>query len=374
MRDNGQATETAQVTRSLSGVWPDRDPIAEKADLNLYRFNYNDPINYVDHDGLWGIWFRDFHIGCGDPNLVFDSDSWNDVGQGAAATADGLIPFFGPFKDKYDPCDPIFACRYAGGEIAQNALLTAAGLRVASWLRETRLCHGLNHNPYLRIGPGRVPRNGPSPPSSGAPRIGFLRFYEPNLQRWINGDPIAEGGFERVRTGGLRSTGRVKLALLPETSNSYEFVNNNPANVTDSLGLATHDELMRQALQDMDYWARVMREYPPGSPIYKAAQIARQRAAQQYGAISLAASGAAGMGAYACTIGGSSALPVLSGSAYGFGAAAAGWSAVGLVAGAGAAVGYGTSQIPVIGGGNVAEFWGDALYGIAPGFWDWLFR
>ena len=151
--------------------WLNRDPIGEEYDVNLYRYVYNLPLNYVDPDGLWGIQFGDFNIGWGDPNLAFDSDSWNDLGQGAAATADGLIPFSDPFKDKYDPCAPIFAYSYAGGEIAQNAFLTAAGLRAASWLGGTRLGHGLNHNPYLRIGPGRMPRNGAFPPSTGAPRI-----------------------------------------------------------------------------------------------------------------------------------------------------------------------------------------------------------
>jgi len=154
-----------------TGRWVSRDPLGEAGGLNLYQYVYNSPLNYVDPDGLWGIQFGDFNIGWGDPNLAFDWDSWNDLGQGAAATADGLIPFFDPFKDKYDPCDPIFAYSYAGGEIAQNALLTAAGLRAAAWLGGTRLGHGLNHNPYLRIGPGRMPRNGPHPPSTGAPRI-----------------------------------------------------------------------------------------------------------------------------------------------------------------------------------------------------------
>jgi RHS repeat-associated protein len=154
-----------------TGRWLNRDPMGEAGGLNLYQYVYNSPLNYVDPDGLWGIQFGDFNIGWGDPNLAFDWDSWNDLGQGAAATADGLIPFFDPFKDKYDPCDPIFAYSYAGGEIAQNALLTAAGLRAAAWLGGTRLGHGLNHNPYLRIGPGRMPRNGPHPPSTGAPRI-----------------------------------------------------------------------------------------------------------------------------------------------------------------------------------------------------------
>jgi RHS repeat-associated protein len=50
---------------------------------------------------------------------------------------------------------------------------------------------------------------------TGAPQIGFLRFYEPNLQRWINRDPIGERG----------------------CVNLQEFVGNNPINYVDLLGL-----------------------------------------------------------------------------------------------------------------------------------------
>ena len=56
--------------------WPNRDPIGEFADRNLYRFNYNNPVNFVDPNGLWGIQFGDFNIGIGNPTLAFDNDSW----------------------------------------------------------------------------------------------------------------------------------------------------------------------------------------------------------------------------------------------------------------------------------------------------------
>jgi RHS repeat-associated protein len=126
----------------LTQKWPNRDPIGEKADLNLYRFNYNAPINYVDPDGLWGIQFGDFNIGWGDPNLAFDWDSWGDLGQGAAATADGLLDAatfngaFGLFDPgvfgrlgAYDPCDPLLRTSRGLGEVGGALLLAGSGPR-----------------------------------------------------------------------------------------------------------------------------------------------------------------------------------------------------------------------------------------------------
>jgi hypothetical protein len=138
----------------------------------MFRFVYNSPVDYGDADGLRGVKIGDWpNIGIGDPTFAFDGDSLNDVAEGSAVTLDGLFPIWDPFKDRYDPCDPIFAYSFAAGEIAQNALSTAAGLRAAAWLGSTRFGHKLNHNRYFRIGPGRMPRNGSLPPSTGAPRI-----------------------------------------------------------------------------------------------------------------------------------------------------------------------------------------------------------
>jgi hypothetical protein len=54
---------------------------------------------------LWGIQFGNFNIGYGNPNLAFNNDSWMDLANGAAATADGLIPFGDPFADLYQNGD-----------------------------------------------------------------------------------------------------------------------------------------------------------------------------------------------------------------------------------------------------------------------------
>jgi RHS repeat-associated protein len=57
----------------------------------------------------------------------------------------------------------------------------------------------------------------------------LYRFYDPNLQRWPNRDPLGEPGFEVLRSG--------RLDLLGDGPNLYVFVKDNPVNQTDPLGL-----------------------------------------------------------------------------------------------------------------------------------------
>lgn len=119
--------------------WLNRDPIREAGGINIYGFVGNDPINRIDPLGLWGIQFGDRNIGYGDPNLAFNNDSWTDLAQGAAATADGIIPFADPFQKYYDPCDPIFRASRTLGEIGRDVGLLAipySGMaNLAKWAR-----------------------------------------------------------------------------------------------------------------------------------------------------------------------------------------------------------------------------------------------
>jgi len=55
--------------------WPNRDPLGEFADINLYCYAYCNPIDFIDPDGLWGIWIGDIQIGIGDPDFVFGDQS-----------------------------------------------------------------------------------------------------------------------------------------------------------------------------------------------------------------------------------------------------------------------------------------------------------
>lgn len=85
----------------VKGRWLSRDRIGQRFDINLYRYNYNAPIDFIDPNGLCGIQFGSLKIGWGNPNLVFNKESWMDLANGVAATLDGLIPFSDPFADLY---------------------------------------------------------------------------------------------------------------------------------------------------------------------------------------------------------------------------------------------------------------------------------
>jgi RHS repeat-associated protein len=59
----------------------------------------------------------------------------------------------------------------------------------------------------------------------------LYRFYDPNLQRWPNRDPIGEAGFESIR--------QPVINQYSDGPNAYTFVLNDPVNEEDYLGLAT---------------------------------------------------------------------------------------------------------------------------------------
>src|SRR5439155_17885049 len=64
--------------------------------------------------------------------------------------------------------------------------------------------------------------------NSGLYYYGY-RFYDPNLQRSPNRDPLGEPGFEVLRGG--------ETDLRGDGPNLYQFVRNNPLNWVDLLGL-----------------------------------------------------------------------------------------------------------------------------------------
>jgi len=75
--------------------WLNQDPLGEFADLNLYRFNYNNAVNFLDPDGLWGVQIGGINFGWGDPTYDFDgvdwTGYWGDVGDTLAGEAKGAV-------------------------------------------------------------------------------------------------------------------------------------------------------------------------------------------------------------------------------------------------------------------------------------------
>ncbi len=64
-------------------------------------------------------------------------------------------------------------------------------------------------------------------------QIGFLRFYDPNLQRWPSRDPLGEAGFEAMIAR--------KRAAKEDEAMTYVFVRNRPVDTVDQLGLMAYN-------------------------------------------------------------------------------------------------------------------------------------
>jgi RHS repeat-associated protein len=62
----------------------------------------------------------------------------------------------------------------------------------------------------------------------------LYRFYDPNLQRWPNRDPLTEVGHRELRGACTRC-----YHLLPREADLYLFCANNPVSDRDPLGLVT---------------------------------------------------------------------------------------------------------------------------------------
>ena len=80
------------------------------------------------------------------------------------------------------------------------------------------------------------------------------RWYDPNLQRWLNRDPIREQGFLIGRLGGTPR----------DEQNLYLFVNNSPYNILDPLGLKSKPSGVK-ICREPGLGGHVWLEYPGGS-------------------------------------------------------------------------------------------------------------
>jgi RHS repeat-associated protein len=67
----------------------------------------------------------------------------------------------------------------------------------------------------------------------------LYRYYDPNLQRWPNRDPLGEFGFEALRLRTDKFLTYFKSFPMVGGINLYGFVSNDPINQEDILGLST---------------------------------------------------------------------------------------------------------------------------------------
>jgi hypothetical protein len=116
-----------------------------------------------------------------------------------------------------------------------------------------------------------------------APRIQasmyLYRAYEPHLQRWLNRDPFGEIGFETDRMQrALRGSGLLlDLALIFGGANSQQFVNNDPVNDFDPLGLLLppgyHGPTLQQNQQSLNNFRNCMNQWLGNPTKYAAATV-----------------------------------------------------------------------------------------------------
>ena len=104
-------------------------------------------------------------------------------------------------------------------------------------------------------------------------RIGLLRYYDPNLQRWLNKDPLGEPEFEVIR-------GRASRVAVV---NNYTFVLNDPIEWTDPTGLKIGSGQVHGNWCGGDWTGGLPEEYNPADEgLHKAPTNALDTACQTH--------------------------------------------------------------------------------------------
>jgi hypothetical protein len=178
--------------------------------LNLYAFCANDPVNYMDPWGLWGIQFGNLNLGVDDPWMLFDNSSWEEVSKGAAATLDGIIPFYDPFEIAYaDECgnvDSVYRISRHLGAFSRDIYLGARIPNMGEWLK-----HPILYEAGSATVPTRVFKmiEGLSPTWRGR----WLRAFGETFGPFGVGEMAA--AYRATWNTGFTPGGRLLLELIP---------------------------------------------------------------------------------------------------------------------------------------------------------------
>jgi len=120
------------------GRFISEDPIGIAGGINRYAYAYDSPTNFSDPLGLWGVQIGGLNIGQGDPTLLFNGDSWGYFGQSLAA-GDGIVPFFKPFHNLYNECDPNLRLGRSLATASRDVALAALIPNLSLWAQNPAL-------------------------------------------------------------------------------------------------------------------------------------------------------------------------------------------------------------------------------------------
>jgi hypothetical protein len=68
--------------------------------------------------------------------------------------------------------------------------------------------------------------------------LGLYRYYDPNLQRWLNRDPLSDQGFEALSPIPIQLRRFIPFGEISQGPDLYEFVRNDPESKFDPFGLS----------------------------------------------------------------------------------------------------------------------------------------
>ena len=142
--------------------WLSRDPIRYSGGDNLYEYVDQNPVTFLDPEGLDAI----------DSIASIAAGFGDGISSGGSAILRDVVSeaIFGQ-PSSVDLASPSYIGSNIAGSVWGGLTCTALGARALASIGGSRLGHILNHNRRLRFGPGRMPSRGALPGGTHVPRV-----------------------------------------------------------------------------------------------------------------------------------------------------------------------------------------------------------